>query len=396
MKEKFYNFFDRALEYSLYGLIFFIPISKAGAETFAGFLLFFFILKKLIKPDFIFLKDKQNIFILLFFIFCGLSMLNSGPYLAKSLNSLFLKWIKYAGIFLFVQDVLFEQKRIKKTAYIILAISGLIAVDVIFQRFSGIDFLRKRELVPVMSSISAVTGPFNHYNDLASYLIMVLVLLVAILVANRLNNISQLAFNSLGVLLGTCLILSFSRGSWLGFFLALLLMLFLSKNFARLIPLVIISMLLLFLPAIKERFAFTFQGEGDADRLIVWAAAWRMIAENPFLGKGIGTFMDYFHTYVPDKVVQYAHNCYLQIWAETGVFSLLSFLLFIGAIFYKGIKAFKIGKSPVLLGLLCALFGFLVHSFFDTQFYSLQLAYLFWVILGITVAVTRLELSRSQ
>jgi putative inorganic carbon (HCO3(-)) transporter len=397
MKEKAYKFFDQAFEYSLYGLIFSIPISKAAVASFSGFLLLFFIIKKILKPDFSFLKDRSNIFLLLFVVFCALSILNSGPYAAKSFWALFLKWLKYIGIFLLVQDALSEPKRIERAVSNILFVAGLIALDAILQRFSGRDLMRGKELVQLINGMPAVTGPFNHYNDLASYLIVVIALLIAILVSNRLTKLSQLTLTLLGIFLGASLILTFSRGAWIGFVLSLFLMLFLSRNYIKIIPLIVISTLfLLFLPGVRERFAFTFQDTGDADRLIVWGAALRMISENPFLGKGIGTFMDYFHAYVPNLYVQYAHNCFLQIWAETGIFSLLSFLFFVGAILYKGAQGFKKTSSPILLGLICALFGFLVHSFFDTQLYSLQLAYLFWVILGVTVAVTRQELSGSK
>ncbi len=397
MKERLFRFFDRALEYSLYGLVFFIPISKAGVESCVGFVLLFFIIKKALRPDFEFIKNKTNIFLLLFVIFCGLSILNSGPYAAKSFKALSFKWLEYIGIFLFVQDALCDQKRIKRAVSNMLFVSGLIALDAILQRFSGRDFLRGRELVQIINGMPAVTGPFNHYNDLASYLIVIIALLIAILVSNRLTKVSRLTLTLLGIFLGASLILTFSRGGWMGFIFSLFLMLFLSKNYIKIIPLIIISILfLLFLPGVKERFAYTFQGAGDADRLIVWGSALRMISENPFLGKGIGTFMDYFHKYVPNLYTQYTHNCYLQIWAETGVFSLLSFLLFVGAILYKGTRAFRKTSSPLLLGLLCALFGFLVHSFFDTQLYSLQLATLFWFILGLTAAVTKLELSAKN
>ena len=126
MKEKIFRFFDRALEYSLYGLVFFIPISKAGVESCVGFVLLFFIAKKALRPDFEFIKNKTNIFLLLFVVFCGLSIFNSGPYAAKSFWALSFKWLKYIGIFLFVQDALSDHKRIKRVVSNILFVAGLI------------------------------------------------------------------------------------------------------------------------------------------------------------------------------------------------------------------------------------------------------------------------------
>jgi O-antigen ligase len=87
----------------------------------------------------------------------------------------------------------------------------------------------------------------------------------------------------------------------------------------------------------------------------------------------------------------YAHNCYLQIWAETGIFALLSFIVFIILILRQGIKTFIKTHDYIVLGLLCAIFGFLVHSFFDNHLYSLQLAVLFWFLAGMLAAVNKTQ-----
>lgn len=108
-----------------------------------------------------------------------------------------------------------------------------------------------------------------------------------------------------------------------------------------------------------------------------------MIRENPFLGKGVGTYMDYFTRYSSLDSAWYAHNSYMQIWAETGIFSLLSFLAFLTILLVKGIKSANKNKDFILLGLGCGVFGFLVHSFFDNQFYSVQLSFLFWLLAGL-------------
>ena len=116
-----------------------------------------------------------------------------------------------------------------------------------------------------------------------------------------------------------------------------------------------------------------------------------MIKDNPFLGKGVGTFMNNLVKYDVAPGYQYAHNCYLQIWAESGIFALLGFLWLIIYVFYEGIKCFIKNKDYLLLGVLSGLLAFLLHSFFDTCLYSLQLAVLFWLMLGFAVAITRLN-----
>lgn len=75
-------------------------------------------------------------------------------------------------------------------------------------------------------------------------------------------------------------------------------------------------------------------------RLLIWKITTNMIAENPFFGKGLGSFgsqynnyqAEYFRTnqgterekYLADNVMQ-VHNEYLQIWVEFGLAGLLLF-----------------------------------------------------------------------
>jgi hypothetical protein len=49
----------------------------------------------------------------------------------------------------------------------------------------------------------------------------------------------------------------------------------------------------------------------------------------------------------------------------------------------------------LLGGLIGGLFGFLVASFFDVHLYSLQLSVLFWMMLGVAVALERILLERG-
>ena len=140
---------------------------------------------------------------------------------------------------------------------------------------------------------------------------------------------------------------------------------------------------------------FSFLPQGAADRFVVWRAAFNMIKEHPFLGKGVGTFMAYFRDY-SNRNIQYAHNCFLQIWAEAGIFSLISFLSFLGFLLWGAIAAFTKNRNFIILGIFAGLSGFLVHSFFDTHFYSLQLSVLFWTMAGVLQALVNIETASNK
>jgi len=385
-REKVRIILDRCIEYLLYVMIFFIPISIAAIEIFFGLTLFCFLIKKILRPDFKFVKNPTHFFLFLFFGFCAFSLFNSGVYFSKSLRVLFSKWLEYILIFIIVGETLNTPKRLRNAIFILLATSGLIAADGIFQQFRGIDFLRQRILVD-----GRMTATFQNQNDFAAYLVPVVLLSISLVFSSQVKKQYRWIPLFLGILLGVCLILTFSRGAWLGFLVGLFLLAFLSKEIKVSIFFICIFLVFISIPVLRQRVSYTFLPGGDAQRISIAWTAWSMIKENPLFGKGLGTFMDYFSQYATIPGVYYAHNCYLQIWAESGIFSLLSFLGFLGILLSKGIKIFKKNQNFILLGLICGISGFLIHSFFDTQLYSLQLAVLFWIIMGLIVTLSKSE-----
>jgi len=97
--------------------------------------------------------------------------------------------------------------------------------------------------------------------------------------------------------------------------------------------------------------------------------------------------MSYFPSFSSDfKSAYYAHNCYLQMWVESGLFSLLVFLAFTGSVIVSAWQYVRRSRDVMKAALLAGCVGFLAHSFLDTQLYSLQLSTLFWILLGMTAA----------
>lgn len=392
MKDKLYNFFRLIGEFALCGLLFFLPISNALVEVFAGFILFGFIGRKIIKPDFNFLKFWPNILLFLFLFFSVLSLFNSGIYFNKSFYAVFAKWAQYLGICLIVQDEIYDRRVVKRAIFAFLFGAALVALSGLCQYFLGVEFLRGRVMSAINSGGQAITSSFDHYNALGGYLVVVLSLVVALLLANNPSGFKANSLSILSLFLTMVIILTFSRGSWLGMSAAFIFTVILSnKNFKRLIPLFLVIAVMFLFPVFYERLFQIFKAGGDSDRFRYWLAALKMIKDHPFLGIGAGTFMANFSKYLPGCNVSYAHNCYLQIWAETGVFSLISFILFASSLIYLGVKKFISSKDFLLLGLLAGTIGFLVHSFFDTNLYSLRLAILFWVWVALIIGRIRTD-----
>lgn len=397
MKLKILRYLDVAVEYSVYGLVFFIPISIAMTGTFAGLAVTFFLFKKILSPDFTSIKSNKALFLflLLFFIFMGLSLFNSGPLLVKSLKALFFKWGRYLLIFWMIADTFQDTGRIFRAMCVLLFSATLVGLSVFSQKFFGWEFLRARPL-----SYSVVTGPFKNQNGLAAYLTCIVPIVLSLSLWKWKRAIVKAVCLSVLTVLTISLLWTISRGGWTGLVAGgvFIIVIAFVRRIKKLILILFLASLLFYVPLLT-RVLSVFKPVINNERSILSHGAWSMIIEHPFLGKGIGTFMDYCAFYTHNFGTYYAHNCFLQIWAESGVFSLFFFILSIGYAIFKCVKVIlRTPESPaffILIGLSAGLLGFSVHSFFDTQLYSFQLSFLFWVVLGLMVALSS-KLNQEQ
>jgi len=387
MKARVFRIASYINEFALCGILFFIPISKAILESLLGAAFLGFLVKKVIRPDFSFLKNKTNLFLVLFMLFSALSLINSGKYLEKSLLALFFKWGNYVLLYFMFLDVFKEKDKAKKAFFIFLISAGLVSLNGVFQFIFGFDFFRGKGMIDMQNGVHALCISFNNYNCFSTYLIILLSLFVSLVYKTRsyFRLVSTWFFIILSVF---SLIFNFSRGGWLGFLVSFIIFMIFSGK-ARIFSSVflLLCFLVLVIPQARQRFMLFFGPGGDTNRFETWAAAFDMIKRAPFLGMGLGTFMDYFPKEKTWLIVGYAHNCFLQIWAETGIFSLVSFCSFLFLFFKDAIKTYLRNRDFLILGLTSGLAGFVVHSFFDTHFYSLQLSYLFWGLAGLLAAV---------
>ena len=237
--------------------------------------------------------------------------------------------MQYLGLCIAIQDIIYNKKIVKRGMLIFLLSASLVVFSGLSQYFFGLEFLRNKSMIVMNSGMRAITSSFVHYNSFGAYLVVVLPLTGGILLASNSfgpRAISLLIFSMLST---ASIILTFSRGSWIALTCAFIFMLiFVKKNFKYLIPIFIVIIAMFLLPVFHDRILSIFKTEGDNDRFKYWYTAFNMIKRHPFFGIGVGTFMANFFEYSAKPAVRdaYAHNCYLQIWAETGIFSLISFI----------------------------------------------------------------------
>jgi O-antigen ligase len=113
---------------------------------------------------------------------------------------------------------------------------------------------------------------------------------------------------------------------------------------------------------------------------------WRIFLDNPWMGTGLGTLQTVFPPYetlYDGRIVNHAHNDYLEALAETGIVGGLCCALYLGLLLFHSSRQLSAGNASfaAVLNLsgLVACAGFLVHSLVDFNLHLPANAQLFFL-----------------
>jgi putative inorganic carbon (HCO3(-)) transporter len=254
-------------------------------------------------------------------------------------------------------------------------------------------------------------GTFGQPNPYAGYLGLSLPLAFGLLLTNwrelwegirrrrwQQTLLLAVAATSLA-LMGIALVMSWSRGGWLGASAAVAFMLLISNRWGRMLFLAIAIALALSLaagglgllpPAILQRVTDALPYVAGIDlrtvevndanwalieRMAHWQAGWQMFSASPWRGVGIGNYATVYPLYALPRwrdPLGHAHNYHLNIAAETGLIGLSAYLIFWLACFAYTLRVLSRVQGGVARGMAVAALGILthltVHNTFDNLF----------------------------
>jgi putative inorganic carbon (HCO3(-)) transporter len=432
-------------------LIYFLPISIALTESMAGFVIFVGVIKKIVlnmydckqlrQPSF---KDRLGIVlqsltgpypllnrVMGFYLVIVLISVIHSEFVALSVVAFFGKVMEGYLLYFFIADCFVKKEHIRNFMMAYLLSTLLMGVNGITQYFTHTEFVRGTALTG-----GRVSSSLRHANDFGAYLLLPIPVILSLLLTPGGNLswrqewsskqmgsslVSKVFLGFLLVALVSCLGLTFSRGSWIGFVASLLLLPLLLRRF--LVPVIAVGLIffLFFMPMMIKIRDVSFTSDnvslvqeygslpgdeeslkkyGEATRTRVhtaqshyfggmgranyWNEALHVINEHPFMGSGLNSY---------SRVAKhgYPHNSFLQTAAETGIIGLFAFVLVLLTLFFHSCwRAFRMKESDVrmlLAGALAGWVSFLIQSFFDTTLYSVQLGSLMWISMGFMVAL---------
>lgn len=324
-------------------------------------------------------------------------------HLADSLKGIF-RIFRLILLTLSVIYVVDDQAKLKAVLGWFACVAAAIGIDALIQGATGFELIRQRRMIAYIQGTDRITGPFKHANDFAGYLSFAIFLFFGKLLSDLKGSRSKyfnLVWCAGALILGICLLKTYSRGAWVAVAISLFIFLVLKKNRAAFAVFAGVLVWALFFspPILKERMRSLWDPKNGTiiERKILMGESLEMLKKSPYFGLGLNTYSANAPLYKSKEArtdVQYAHNGYVQMAAEIGLVGLFSFLALLFYFFYSTLPAFFKNRLPdetALYGqaLCAAVFSFLIHSATDTNLHSVLLVSLLWLGLGLGWAAKR-------
>ena len=324
-----------------------------------------------------FLKELKPVqYPLLFFI---LALLISIIFSINKTNSLGQLYKYIANILVFIVGVSLSYENKHKIIRVLVLAGFVISILAIYQYLFGFShitsYVSKKGITnPFVLDCLAnkrIFLPFITPNSLAGYLILIVPLILII-------NDKEKWF-VLGVVL-LAILLTKSIGGLMALSAGVLFYALISKKFNLKRMLIFISLAAAVIFIFNLRQSLTKEHLHPlfsvARRFDYCTWGLKIIKAHFLTGVGIGNFNSPFS--------RFAHNSYIQIWAEMGILGIISFLWLIFTIFKSGLQNLKSYPQNKTLGLvLTTAFIFLVHNLIDFTFFLPEIGMIWWLLVGL-------------
>jgi putative inorganic carbon (hco3(-)) transporter len=248
-----------------------------------------------------------------------------------------------------------------------------------------------------------ISSVFGLHNMFASFLGMIIPVSVAYAWFEKEKRAK------VGIILATlamsfAMLLTFSIGSWLSLFLILCIEIILLWRIKRslrlpfllsgLVFLIIVVSIIVGIKRFSPATVSSFQS-----RWMYLVSSFKIIKDYFFTGAGWGAFEKIYLNYmlpgkvnpVLDNATKFAHNLYIQVFAEIGIFGLIVFCLFLFKLLKNNLRAIKVNDDRFTqylgVGVFSGILFFLAHNIIDIGFYFFQVALFWWVLLAMFAAL---------
>jgi O-antigen ligase len=192
-----------------------------------------------------------------------------------------------------------------------------------------------------------ITSTTSGYYTLGMYLSAVLALS---LMLGRSSGIfpSRIYWWTANLILSVGILFTFDRMHWVSMIISIVIAGIVKERRFLLVSIALIGIFLLFNPSLYERLLMTITDYHTSERDVIWKGAYLLIDKHPVFGFGPATFKEIFPLFdeLRDKGVGNWHNDFIQVYIESGLVGVLSFVCFLISLTIYGFRALKKFSQP--------------------------------------------------
>lgn len=279
---------------------------------------------------------------------------------------------------------------------------GLLGIHGVLQFAAGVEtpanWMDAAEGARSVRVFSVVGSP----NILGSLLVLIIPITLARVLQSQVTKKQRIFDIALLASMGICLILTLSRGAWLG--MAVAMIAFCAVwNPGWIAGMVLAGGITFLIPPIYNRISYMlspryFMSSTTGGRLLRYRTGWEMFKNNLWTGVGQGHFggavaMNHRDLF-PDTF--YMDSYWLKTAVEMGMVGLAAWFIVICALFVWSVRAIKTTMDRdirlVIIGGFAGMMGVLVHNLFENIFEVPYMVIYFWMV----AAIVFYNYNRSQ
>jgi hypothetical protein len=391
------------VKWCIWAVVFAAPFSKSISEIGITAAIIAWFMWKVVNRDFRLERSSLLAPFIIFLLSVIPSFFNT-LYPDLSARAFFTKILKYAVFYFVIYETIDTKAKAKDLLVMALLSAGIVMADGFTQYWCGADglhypgypsFKYRTHIDDAGFFRGFPTACFPYPNDLAAWILLVFFPITSAVLFDLKKSGARYMAATVSLGLFCLFTLAKVRSAWIAMALSVIYIV-ISKRKLWLLVILVLAIAIPYLLKM-EMAQYTFNLSSLSDRLSMLGTSWEIFMNHPIIGNGINTFFRNYQELRNDqwkgRKGSYAHNCYLQMAADTGIVGLAGFTWLMAAYFMNIIKKLRRIRDPffgpVLWGMSIGIFAFLVHSAFDTNLYSLNLATLFWTSIAISQAIIK-------
>ena len=367
-----------------------------------------------------FLHKNPLIFPLALFAVVNIASLLNAENIERSISVLL--FTLFTIIFsLLIPQLVYKKSHVKLIVKLVIISAFVVGVFGIFQflgdiiglpqSITGLRDLYTKDVLGFPRIQSTALEPLYF----ANYLLIPLGLLGALFLGkSKIIRYSYLIF--LMIFLGLNLVLTVSRGGYLGFgaILAVLGIYYFKRIFtSKRTPILLIVVIIIAYVAIqflglgdtvnleifREHVVNVFYGASYSERVETLQIAMNGFYQHPWIGVGVGGFGPFasVHPYIqPTDGWNIVNNESVELLAEVGILGLLSFFVLVGILIFRSIKAIQITKDSYLRAIMIGFLAVFVGISVQYQTFSTLYIMHVWFVIGMIIAVQNIIFGKNN